>query len=142
MRAAAWRRCSILSLAAARLTIETRAGVLEAEVAGQRPCHRRYGSPLVSVGTKSRCHAPVADTCAIDLTYALPDGRVLAAPSVVNVGNPHCIFWVEDTDSYDFASFGGALEHHPLFPERANISLSQITAPLPSSCGFGSAAPV
>jgi diaminopimelate epimerase len=54
---------------------------------------------------------------------------VLAAPSVVNVGNPHCIFWVEDTDSYDFASFGSALEYHPLFPERANISLAQITAP-------------
>ena len=66
------------------------------------------------------------DTRAIDLAYALPDGRVLAGPSVVNVGNPHCIFWVEDADSYDLASFGHALEHHPLFPERANISLAEV----------------
>ena len=55
------------------------------------------------------------DTRAIDFTYALPDGRVLERPSVVNVGNPHCIFWVQDAGSYDLAFFGGALEHRPAF---------------------------
>ena len=45
---------------------------------------------------------------------------------MVNVGNPHCIFWVRDADSYDLAAFGAALEHHPLFPERANISLAEV----------------
>ena len=71
------------------------------------------------------------DTRAIDLTHALPDGRVLAGPSVVNVGNPHCIFWVKNADSYDLASFGYALEHHPLFPERANISLAEVVCDAP-----------
>lgn len=115
-------------LGRSRLTIETRAGVLEAEVAGSGFVTVDMGAPRFG-WDEIPLSLPVADTRAIDLTYALPDGRVLAAPSVVNVGNPHCIFWVEDTDSYDFASFGGALEHHPLFPERANISLSQITGP-------------
>ncbi len=115
-------------LGRSRLTIETRAGVLEAEVAGSGLVTVDMGAPRFG-WDEIPLSRPVADTRAIDLTYALPDGRVLAAPSVVNVGNPHCIFWVEDTDSYDFASFGGALEHHPLFPERANISLSQITGP-------------
>ena len=108
-----------------RLTIETRAGVLEAEVAGSGLVTVDMGSPRFG-WDEIPLSRPFEDTRAIDLTYSLPDGRVLAAPSVVNVGNPHCIFWVEDTDSYDFASFGSALEHDPLFPERANISLAQV----------------
>jgi diaminopimelate epimerase len=44
----------------------------------------------------------------------------------VNVGNPHCIFWVKDLDVVDLAKIGPMLEHHPLFPERANISLAKV----------------
>jgi diaminopimelate epimerase len=53
----------------------------------------------------------------------------LGAASMVNVGNPHCIFFVDDVEAHDLARFGLALEHHPLFPERANISLAQVTGP-------------
>jgi diaminopimelate epimerase len=45
---------------------------------------------------------------------------------VVNVGNPHCIFWVEDVDAHDLGRFGPMLEYHPMFPERANISVCQV----------------
>ena len=31
--------------------------------------------------------------------------------------------------AYDLARFGPMLEHHPLFPERANISLAQVIGP-------------
>ncbi len=41
------------------------------------------------------------------------------------MGNPHAIFWVEDVDAYDLRKIGPLLENHPLFPERANISLAQ-----------------
>jgi len=43
---------------------------------------------------------------------------------VVNMGNPHAIFWVEDPQAYDLRKIGPALEHDPLFPERANITLA------------------
>jgi diaminopimelate epimerase len=66
------------------------------------------------------------DTRAIDLTFPLLGGGFLHSPSVVNVGNPHCIFWVSDAGSYDLATIGPELEHHPLFPERANISLAEV----------------
>jgi diaminopimelate epimerase len=69
------------------------------------------------------------DTRAIELQIGPIDAPVLHSPSVVNVGNPHAIFWVEDLDAHDLARFGPLLENHPLFPERANISLAQITAP-------------
>ena len=46
----------------------------------------------------------------------------------MNVGNPHCIFWVKDIDVVDLAKVGPMLEHHPLFPERANITLARVDA--------------
>src|SRR5262249_15339840 len=35
-------------------------------------------------------------------------------------------FWVDDVNAYDLAKFGPLLENHPMFPERANISLAAI----------------
>lgn len=69
------------------------------------------------------------DTRAIELQIGPIDAPLLHSPSVVNVGNPHAIFWVEDIEAHDLARFGPLLENHPLFPERANISLAEITAP-------------
>jgi diaminopimelate epimerase len=66
------------------------------------------------------------DARAIDLTCA--SDAALTAPSVVSVGNPHAIFWVKDIAAHDLARVGPLLEHDPLFPERANISLAQVIA--------------
>ena len=49
-------------------------------------------------------------------------------PRSVNMGNPHAIFWVDDVEAYDLVRFGPLLENHPIFPERANISLAHVTA--------------
>jgi len=70
-----------------------------------------------------------ADTRYVELQVGPIDDPVLHTPSAVNVGNPHCIFWVDDLDAHDLARIGPVLEHHPLFPERANISLAQVTSP-------------
>ena len=72
---------------------------------------------------------PFHDTRRIELQVGPIDAPVLHSPSVVNVGNPHCLFFVEDVEAHDLARFGPMLEHHPLFPERANISLVQVSAP-------------
>jgi diaminopimelate epimerase len=64
------------------------------------------------------------DTRAIDLEFELTDGTWLRAPSVVSMGNPHVIFWVDDPQAYDLSAIGPRLEHDPLFPERANITLA------------------
>jgi diaminopimelate epimerase len=65
-----------------------------------------------------------ADTRAIELEIGPRGAPVLHSPSVVSMGNPHAIFWVEDPYAYDLAKFGPLLEHHPMFPERANITLA------------------
>jgi diaminopimelate epimerase len=69
------------------------------------------------------------DTRFIELQIGLIDKPVLHSPSVVSIGNPHAIFWVDDVNAYDLARFGPLLENHPIFPERANITLAHIVAP-------------
>lgn len=72
---------------------------------------------------------PFQDTRKIELQIGPIDQPVLHSPSVVNVGNPHAIFWVDDVAAYDLGRFGPLLENHPIFPERANISLATVTSP-------------
>ena len=45
----------------------------------------------------------------------------LQDPVAVSVGNPHAVFFVEDAEEIDLAAVGPVLEHHPLYPERANV---------------------
>ena len=66
------------------------------------------------------------DTRFIELQIGPIDKPVLHSPSVVSMGNPHAIFWVDDVNAYDLARFGPLLENHPIFPERANITLAHI----------------
>jgi diaminopimelate epimerase len=68
------------------------------------------------------------DTRAIELQIGPIDKPVLHSPSVVSMGNPHAIFWVDDVNAHDLARLGPLLENHPIFPERANITLAHITA--------------
>ena len=68
------------------------------------------------------------DTRGIELQVGPVDNPIIHTPSVVNVGNPHCIFWVDRLDIIDLAKVGPMLEHHRLFPQRANISLAHVTS--------------
>jgi diaminopimelate epimerase len=68
------------------------------------------------------------DTRAIELQIGPIDKPVLHSPSVVSMGNPHAVFWVDDVDAYDLNRFGPLLENHPIFPERANITLAHIVS--------------
>ncbi len=70
----------------------------------------------------------MSDTRAIDLKFGPPSAPILTAPAVVNMGNPHAIFWVEHPQAYDLPKIGPLLEHDPLFPERANITLAATPA--------------
>lgn len=70
-----------------------------------------------------------ADTRAIELQIGPIDAPILHSPSVVSMGNPHAIFWVKDVEAYDLARIGPMLEHHPIFPDRANISLAEVRGP-------------
>ncbi|MEX0346680.1 MAG: diaminopimelate epimerase [Rhizobiaceae bacterium] len=68
-----------------------------------------------------------ADTRKIELQIGPIDNPVLHSPSVMSMGNPHAIFWITDDPwSYELERFGPLLENHPIFPERANISIARV----------------
>lgn len=69
---------------------------------------------------------PFHDLRAIELQIGPIDRPFLHSPTVVSMGNPHAIFWVDDVAAFDLAQLGPLLENHPIFPDRANISLAQI----------------
>ncbi len=66
------------------------------------------------------------DTRTLDIQLGPIDAPVLSGPSAVNMGNPHCIFFVANAEAHDLKKIGPMIEHHPLFPERTNISLAQV----------------
>src|SRR3954465_13906016 len=111
------------------VTFETRAGLLNC---WQGPAPDLYtvdmGAP--KFGWQD---IPLAeefrDTRYIELQVGPIDAPVLHSPSVVSMGNPHAIFWVDDIAAYDLERFGPLLENHPIFPERANISLAEVKSP-------------
>src|SRR3954462_378493 len=69
-----------------------------------------------------------ADTRCIELQIGPIDDPILHSPSALSMGNPHAIFWVKDVNAYDLSKIGPLLENHPIFPERANISLCHVAS--------------
>jgi diaminopimelate epimerase len=53
------------------------------------------------------------------------DGETLRM-TCVSMGNPHAVLYVDDVEEADVAEIGPALERHPLFPERVNVSFVQV----------------
>ncbi|MFH1794380.1 MAG: diaminopimelate epimerase [Pseudomonadota bacterium] len=123
-------RCVVQALAAETgqklFTFETVAGILSAQ-------EHLDGTISVDMGVprfewdQIPLAEEFADTRAIELQVGPIDAPVLHSPSVASMGNPHAIFWVDkDVWSYDLDRFGPLLENHPIFPERANISIAQV----------------
>ena len=112
----------------AAFAFETQAGLLDAQVRSPADITVSMGKPRFRWADIPLAE-PFNDTRHIELQIGPIDAPVLHSPSVVNVGNPHAIFWVDDdVNGYDLARLGPMLENHPIFPERANISLARVTA--------------
>ena len=108
-------------------TISTKGGMLIASKAGDKMVTIDQGLPKFGWKDIPLSEA-FADTRHIEMQYGPIDHPLIHSPSVVNVGNPHCIFWVDDLDVVDLGRAGPMLENHPLFPERANISFAKVLA--------------
>jgi diaminopimelate epimerase len=111
------------------LTFETKAGLLNCWQ-GDAPLISTVdmGAPRLAWN-----EIPLAeefrDTRAIELQIGPIDKPILHSPSAVSMGNPHAIFWVDDVNAYDLGKIGPLLENHPMFPERANISVARVASP-------------
>jgi len=107
------------------LTFETDAGLLAARRLGPTTFSVDMGAPRLRWDEIPLAER-FADTRAIELQIGPIDAPILHSPAVVNMGNPHAIFFVDDVKAYDLPKIGPMLENHPIFPERANISLAAV----------------
>ena len=93
------------------------------------------------------------DTRVIDVKVGPIDAPILSRPGAVNMGNPHCVFFVDSADDIAADKIGPMIEFHPLFPEQANIGFAEIRsaseirlrvwergAGLTQACGTGACA--
>jgi len=126
-------RCVVQALAAETgrktFTFETKAGILTAEEHEDGRISVDMGKPRF--GWKEIPLAEeFADTSRIELQVGPIDAPIVHSPSVASMGNPHAIFWVDgDVNEYELDRFGPLLENHPIFPEKANITIAQVTSP-------------
>ncbi|HFC04673.1 MAG TPA: diaminopimelate epimerase, partial [Rhizobiales bacterium] len=106
--------------------IHTTGGLLIATTAGNNMITVDMGAPKFDwqdIPLSEEFH----DTTGIELQIGPIDDPILHTPSVVNVGNPHAIFWVNDVEACDLARTGPLLEMHPIFEQGANISLAKVS---------------
>jgi diaminopimelate epimerase len=109
------------------LLLETRAGLLPVTRVAENAFTVDMGAPRLR-WDEIPLRDPFQDTRYIELQIGPINDPILHSPAVVNMGNPHAIFWVDDVNAYDLARIGPLLENHPIFPERANISLAKVEA--------------
>jgi diaminopimelate epimerase len=92
------------------------------------------------------------DTFTMPLGWPMGDGA-LEGPMAVNVGNPHAVFFVPDSDAMELDRLGPVIENDPVFPERVNVNVASLAgadhlklrvwergAGLTRACGTGACA--
>ncbi|CUW38215.1 Diaminopimelate epimerase [Magnetospirillum sp. XM-1] len=111
-----------------KVVFETKAGLLDAESRGPFQVAVDMGPARLDWR-----EIPVAE--AVDTLHLGIAAGPLADPVGVSMGNPHAVFFVDDAESVDLAALGRGLEHHPMFPERANIEVAQVLTPPDAEIG-------
>jgi diaminopimelate epimerase len=106
--------------------VETAAGVIACERLDEWIYRVDMGRPRLA-WNEIPLAKPVYDERAVSLKLpGLPD---YGLASVVNMGNPHAIFWVADVAAIPLETVGPRFETLPIFPEKANISFAEVVAP-------------
>ena len=110
------------------IKFETVAGILNVSFTGDDNITVDMGRPRFrwdEIPLRDEFH----DTSKIELQVGPIDAPVLHSPSVCNIGNPHAVFWVEKDVGLDLGKFGPMLENHPIFVNRANITVAHVLQP-------------
>jgi diaminopimelate epimerase len=125
-RCVADRLCRELGVGS--VSVETEAGLIFCERLGPSTYRVDMGAPRVAWDAIPLSHE-IEDTRSVKLTS--PGGDAIAAlgpASVVNMGNPHAIFFVSDLASIDAAALGARIEVDPMFPQKTNVTFAEVNA--------------
>ena len=110
------------------LRVETGAGVIVTEL---RVNGGRVEAVRVDMGEPRLRPADVPfdwqpdDQPAVEVPLRLSDGTELRV-TAVSMGNPHCVIFVDDAESYAVDQVGPQVERHPAFPRRTNVEFATV----------------
>ena len=100
-----------------QILLETLSGTVAAQ-------KRASGLVTVDMGPANLDWADIPLSEAIDLLHLPVAEGNLSDPVGVGMGNPHCVFFVEDAEAVPLEKIGPEIEHHALFPERTNVEIA------------------
>lgn len=109
------------------IEVETLGGIV-------KPSLKVEGGKVVSVRVDmgpprlkpSEIPAKVEGESTVDVPIEV-DGETVRA-TLVSMGNPHCVLFVESVDNAPVHDLGPKLEHHPLFPKRTNVEFVEVVS--------------
>ncbi|PHR61298.1 MAG: diaminopimelate epimerase [Robiginitomaculum sp.] len=107
-----------------KIVLETNAGLLYTERKGETQISVDMGKPRLEWD-----EIPLdeyMDTHIVDVKVGPIDDPVLCNPGAVSMGNPHCVFFVDDVDATAVDKIGPMIEFHPLFPQQVNVGFAEI----------------
>lgn len=109
------------------LTVETAVGPRTVTPAGKRAGAAAFTVDM-GVPAYERSAIPMEgppDEKAVGVDIEVDDTLVMPA-TCVSMGNPHCVFFVDDMDAYPVQTIGPAVEVNPLFPNRTNVEFARV----------------
>jgi diaminopimelate epimerase len=105
--------------------VETKGGIFHAKVSvdetGKVPQVTVNMGPIRLGPAQVPYSGPMSGKATTTDEVAVPVGDELLRGTLVSVGNPHFVTFVEDAVTSDVAAIGPVIEHHPWFPERINV---------------------
>jgi diaminopimelate epimerase len=105
-----------------RILLETKGGMIEGAI-------ERDGRVTIDMGPARTDWREIPLASPADTLHLPIAEGPLADPVGVSMGNPHAVFFVPDAEAVDLPKLGPALEHHAMFPQRANIEVVSVLSP-------------
>ena len=107
------------------IQVETGAGILELQLYPQdnviEKVRVRMGEPRLQ-----RAQIPMQGPAGQVLNEPLQvEGKTFAV-TAVSMGNPHCVVFVDDPETFEVDYWGPRFEHHPAFPEGVNTEFVRV----------------
>lgn len=136
-------RC-VVALVGRDVLIETGAGLLRGTLGD--------GAVTIDMGLPGLEWDTLPLAYPMDTTHLPVGWEDLTDPAAVSMGNPHVIFFLDDSATVDLERLGPLIEHDPLFPERVNVNIAHLAddgihlrvwergAGLTLACGTGACA--
>lgn len=114
---------------ALEIRIATAAGVKQGRLVSRQGVRFEFefdmGKPDLSSGA-----VPMALGGPLDrvVRYPLHLGGDMLEVTCLSMGNPQCVIFVRDLESVNLSEIGPLIEHHPVFPDRANVEFARVVS--------------